>query len=186
MKTRKVRKGALDLMVKVIDWSPINKTISDAVGKQVECRLGNALIENVEAIFDKEYEIVETKSLIIDKECCGRASEKHSLYVSELNDGKPFSLNVIPDVEFYEVDELTENGRRISMFPSYKFHIDIDDLMKCFTGEEIPLYQFMQGRYRYNPRIESNEMDILKLVYYNQTIKGNYEFAKEEEIELVN
>jgi hypothetical protein len=186
MKTRKVRKGAIDLMVKVIDWSPINEIISEAVGVEVECRLGNALIEDVEAIFDKEYEIVETKSLIIDKECCGRSTDTNSFHISQLNEGKPFSVVLMPNVEFYKVHKEIDNKRSIAMFPSYEFNIDIDDVKKCLTGEEITLYEFMNGRYRYNPRIEANEMDILNLVYYNQIIEGNTEFANEEEMELMN
>lgn len=37
---KSVKKGALNLKVKIIDWTPINKAISDKVGEQVECRLG--------------------------------------------------------------------------------------------------------------------------------------------------
>jgi hypothetical protein len=47
MKTKLVRQGSIDLMVKIIDWSPINKKISEAVGQEVECRIGKALIEDV-------------------------------------------------------------------------------------------------------------------------------------------
>ena len=72
MKTKKVKKGALDLKVKIIDWTPINKAISDKVGKQVECRLGKGFIEDVEAVFNKELGYKEIKSLVIDNECCGK------------------------------------------------------------------------------------------------------------------
>ncbi len=185
MKTKLVRQGSIDLKVKIIDWSPINKKVSEAVGQEVECRLGNAFIEDIEAVFDKEHEIVEIKSLIIDNECCGRETYNNSFYISELNNGEAFSVVLMPNVEFYKVNKTTETGMRISMFPSYEFNIDIDDVKKCLTGEEIPLYQFMKSRYRYNPRIDANEMEILKLVYHNQIIDGNIEFAKEVEIELV-
>jgi hypothetical protein len=39
MKTKLVRQGSIDLKVKIIDWSPINKKISEAVGQEVMCRL---------------------------------------------------------------------------------------------------------------------------------------------------
>jgi hypothetical protein len=185
MKTKLVRQGSIDLMVKIIDWSPINKKISESVGQEVECRIGKALIENVEAIFDKEYDEVEIKSLITDTECCGRATETRCMYVSELNDGKPFEVNVIPDVGFYKVSKTNENGGfSVAMFPSYHFDIDIDDVKNCLTGEEIPLYQFMGSRYGYNPRISGNEMDFLKLVYFNQMKEGNRGFMSEKEMEI--
>jgi hypothetical protein len=172
-------------MVKIIDWSPINKKISEAVGREVECRIGKGFIEDVEAIFDREYSEMEIKSIITDNECCARTSEFRSMYVSELNDGKPFQINFIPNVEFYKVDETIDNGRRISIFPSYEFDIDLDDVKKCLTGEEISLYKFMGGRYGYNPRIKANEMDILKLVYQHDILEGDKLSLKEKEIELV-
>ena len=54
-KQKSVKKGALNLKVKIIDWTPINKAISDKVGMQVECRLGKGFIEDVEAVFNKEF-----------------------------------------------------------------------------------------------------------------------------------
>ena len=128
---------------------------------------------------------METKSLITDTECCGRANETRYLYVSELNDGKPFQVNVIPDVEFYKVSKKDYNGRTsVAMFPSYRFDIDIDDVKNCLTGEEIPLYQFMGSRYRYNPRIDANEVDFLKLVYQYDILEGDKLSLKEKEMEI--
>ena len=63
MEQKQVYKGALSTMVKIIDWTSINKAISDKIGEQVECRLGKGLIENVEAIFNKELGYEEIKSL---------------------------------------------------------------------------------------------------------------------------
>jgi hypothetical protein len=42
----------------------------------------------------------------------------------------------------------------------------------------------MKGRYRYNPRIEKNEMEILKLVYYNSLAEGKKDFLFEKEMEV--
>jgi hypothetical protein len=106
------------------------------------------------------------------------------VYSSDLNDGKPFAITTIARVEFYRVAVTTENGRSVAMFPSYEFDIDIDDVKKCLTGEEVSLYQFMKGRYRYNPRIEKNEMEILKLVYHNSIKEGKKDFLSIQKIEI--
>ena len=184
MKTKEVYKGAIYLRIKVIDWTPINKIISERVGQEVECRIGNGLIEDVQAIFDKESEQVEVKSLIIDKECCGLDSDTRNFYVSDLNDGKPFTVNLFKGIGFFKIDKETENGFSVSMFPSYYFDIDMDDIKKCLTGEEKPLYQFMKGRYGYNPRIMSNEMGILKLVYLNKLKEGDKDWLEKELMEI--
>jgi hypothetical protein len=184
MKKKNVYQGSIDLKVKIIDWTNINKTVSEWVGEEVECRVGKGLIEDLEAIFDKEIGEVEIRSLITDNECCGRTSNYHNMYSSDLNDGKPFAINTIARVEFYRVSVTTENGRSIAMFPSWEFDIDIDDVKKCLTGEEVSLYQFMKGRYRYNPRIEKNEMEILKLVYHNSIEEGKKDFLSIQKIEI--
>lgn len=184
MKTKEVFKGAIDLKVKIIDWTPINKAISERVGEEVECRIGNGLIEDVEAIFDKEYEQVEIKSLVIDKECCGGQTDKKNFYVSELNDGKPFTINLLERVAFYRVNKKTENGFSVSAFPSYYFDIDIDDVKNCLTGEEKQLYQFMESRYGYNPRIRNNEVDILNLYYFNDRQLGLSDYLVKLKMEV--
>lgn len=184
MKKKEVYKGAIDLKVKIIDWTPINKAISERVGEEVECRVGDGLIEDIEAIFDKEYEQVEIKSLVIDAECCGSETHKTNFYISELNDGKPFTVNLIAGVDFYRVSKKTENGCTICSFPSYCFDIDIDDIKNCLTGEEKPLYQFMGGRYAYNPRIIGNEIGILNLCYYNDRKKGLKDYLVKLEMEV--
>jgi hypothetical protein len=184
MKKKNVYQGSIDLKVKIIDWTNINKKVSEWVGEEVECRVGKGLIEDIEAIVDKEIGEVEIRSLIIDNECCGRTTKNHSIYSSDLNDGKPFGISIISNVEFYRATVTTERGKSIAMFPSYEVDIDIDDVKKSLTGEEVPLYQFMQGRYRYNPRIEKNEMDILKLVYYNSLAEGKKDFLSEKEMEV--
>jgi hypothetical protein len=185
MKTKQVKKGALDLKVKIIDWTPINKAISEHVGEEVECRLGKGFIENVEAIFDTDYAEKEIKSLIVDNECCARVTESANFYISDVNDGKPFNLNSFNEVGFYKVDKITENGgRSISMFPSFHFSLDIDDIKKCLTGEEKSLFELMKGRYGYNPRIVNNEMGILELVYHNNSEAGDKTWMKEEMVEV--
>ena len=184
MKTKEVKKGSLDLKVKIIDWTPINKVISEKVGEEVECRLGKGFIEDVEAIFDTDYGEKETKSIIIDNECCGRETQTNNFYISDVNKGVPFSLTYFENVGFYKVDKKTETGTNISMFPSFEFSLDIDDVKKCLTGEEKSLFELMGGRYGYNPRIKSNELGILKLVYQNNSEARDFEWQTEVVVEV--
>jgi hypothetical protein len=39
MRTKNVYEGSLNTMVKIIDWTEINKAISKSVGEDVECRM---------------------------------------------------------------------------------------------------------------------------------------------------
>ena len=172
MKQKQVYRGAIDLKIKVIDWTKINEVISNKVQQDVECRLGNGFIEDVEAIFDKDSPL-QIKSLIIDNECCGSQSDSRNMYISDLNKGEPFMVNLFKGIGFFKVDKKTEKGHSVAMFPSFYFDIDIDDVKNCLTGEEIPLYQFMGSRYAYNDRIVTNEIHILKLCYFNEIKAGN-------------
>jgi hypothetical protein len=70
------------------------------------------------------------------------------------------------------------------MFPSYEFSIDVDDVINCLTGEEKSLFEFMGNRYGYNPRIDSNEMETLRLVYYWDYINGNKEWIESEMVDV--
>ena len=182
MKQKQVYRGAIDLKIKVIDWTKINEVISNKVQQDVECRLGNGFIEDIEAIFDKDSSL-EIKSLIIDKECCGSKSDSRNIYISELNKGEPFMVNLFKGIGFFKVDKKTEKGHSVAMFPSYYFDIDIDDVKNCLTGEEIPLYQFMGSRYAYNDRIVTNEIHILKLCYFNE-IKAGDNWKQKELMEI--
>lgn len=184
MKKKEVYKGAIYLRVKIIDWTPINKVISERVGEEVECRIGNGFIGDIEAIFDKEYEQIEVKSLVIDTECCGTLTDKRNFYASELNDGKPFTINLLRSVGFYSLNKKSENGFTVSAFPSYYFDIDIDDVKNCLTDEEKSLFDFMKGRYDYNPRIRNNEIGILNLCYFKDRQKGLLDYTKKLLIEV--
>ena len=101
-----------------------------------------------------------------------------------MNKGVPFTVNYFEEVGFYKVNEETENGKSIAIFPSYEFSIDVDDVIKCLTSEEKSLFEFMGNRYGYNPRIDSNEMETLKLVYYFDSLNGNQEWAEFEVVEV--
>ena len=57
------------------------------------------------------------------------------------------------------------------MYPKFHMTIDFDDVKKCFTGEEKELWEFMGGRYEYNPRIHTNMRGLVKLVNKQNTSK---------------
>lgn len=173
-----VRVGSVETLVNIIDWKPINDAISKAVGKQVECRVGNAFIGDVSAIFDEDYGL-QVRDLIIDKECCGVSTIKENFFCSQLNDGKPFSINLFKGIGFYSVDRINDDGSKsVAMFPSFYFDIDRDDVIQCLTGEKIPLYQYMAHRYGYNGRIQNNEMGILKLIYHKDIEEGKFDWQE--------
>lgn len=167
MTVKEVYKGALETEVSLIDWTPINKAISEKIGVEVECRVGNGIIMNVTAIFDKDLGVEETEHIIIDNECCGKISNRTNFYCGELNPSI-FCLNAFEGIAFFKVSVKEGNKKSIAMFPSYFFDIDSDDVVKCLTGEKKSLFEYMGRRYNYNPRIRSNEENILKLVYYKE------------------
>ena len=178
MKEKEVLVGSIETWVKIVDWTPINRIISQKVGVEVECRIGNGLIQNVSAIF-KEDEGMDVKHLLIDNECCGLSTERSNHFSSDLNEGEPFCVNWFKGIGFYKTSIDNGDGRKsIAMFPSFYFDIDSDDVIKCLTGAEMPLYLFMGSRYNYNPRIKANEMDILKLVYHNHIVSGLSDWKK--------
>jgi hypothetical protein len=187
-KEKEVFKGSMDTMVKIIDWSKINETVSDTVGYKVECRIGNGIISDVTAVFDKELGVVETNDIILDTECCARVSTSKNLLVFELNK-VGFCVKFLEGVGFYKVyEEETEGSfsRSIAMFPSFEFDIDIDDIKSCLTGEEMPLYLFMGERYDYNSRIRNNERGLLNLVFEAKDKKSGYLETVNKEWEVLS
>ena len=178
MKAKQVKVGSIETIVKIIDWKPINKIISNRMGMNLECRLGNGMLLDIEAVFKDNYDVKEKRCIIIDNECCGKSNDKVNHFSSDLNEGEPFAMKLFKEVPFYKIYESIDGKQSVSMFPSYHFDIDVDDIKKCLTGEEMPLYLFMGSRYQYNPRIMSNEMEILKLVYYNHIENKMFDWQK--------
>jgi hypothetical protein len=161
---KEVYQGSIDSMVKIIDWTPINKAISKAVGQDVECRLGKGFFPKVNAIFDKKLQSEEVRSIIIDDECCGTTTKTKNMYISDINEDV-FTASLFRGIGFYKVSEDEDGKKAMYIYPSFYFDIDEDDIKKCLTGEEIPLYLFMKSRYGYNPRIVSNEWETLRLLF---------------------
>jgi len=167
---KEVYQGSIDAMVNLIDWTPINEAISKTVGFDVECRLGNGYFPSVKGIFDKDLNVEETRSIIIDNECCGATSKVKNMYISDIKENG-FTASLFRGVGFFKVSKENEEGKRsIAMFPSFYFDIDEDDVKKCLTDELIPLYMFMKTRYAYNPRIRGNEMETLRLLYHVEDV----------------
>jgi len=188
MKNKKeVLLGAIDSTVKIIDWTPINRIISKSVGCEVECRMGNGLFLNVNAVFKDDYD-EEIQHIITDTECCGSSTVNKNIFSLDLNEGKPYNYKIFEGVGFYKVYPSKEDGSKsVAMFPTYYFDIDSADVIKCLTGEEKSLFEFMGSRYNYNPRIRNNEFAMLKLVYF-QHIKHGFKDWKntiEKEVESV-
>lgn len=164
MKKKEVYYGALHTKVQLIDWTPINEVMSKSIGFDVETRLGKGFIPDVEADFNNYLrnmeDGVDVRSLILDNECCAVATKKENFYISDVFD-KPFNSDLFKEVPFYK----KRNKDGVSMFAQFFVDIDVDDIKKCLTGEEISLFEFMKGRYQYNPRISVNEYQMLKLLY---------------------
>jgi hypothetical protein len=49
------------------------------------------------------------------------------------------------------------------MFPKYYFDFDFADIEKAYTGEEKELWEYMESRYEYNPRIHNNMREIVRV-----------------------
>jgi hypothetical protein len=191
MKRKKeVAKGAIDTMVQIIDWTPLNKILSKACKGDVEIKMGTGYIPDVTAIFDEDEDYgwvmskaqKKTESLIIDSECCGRNSVSKNVYISDLKD-EPFNVSLFREVGIFKVAEETETGRSIPMFPAFHMDIDIDDIKKCLTSESMPLYEFMGSRYGYNHRVLANELEILQLVYHESIEAEDFSWKEKEDKE---
>lgn len=167
-KEKDVKLGAIQTMIELIDWTPINEKISERVGYAVECRAGHGLIRDVTAQWDKDQE-PESRSIILDKECCGVTAKNENFLISDLCE-KPFTVKKFEGIGFFQ--KFNDKGEKVmAMFPKFYFSIDQDDVYKCLTGESIPLYQHMGQRYGYNPRIHSNELQILQKLYQGANYK---------------
>lgn len=194
MKRKKeVAKGAIETMVHIIDWTPLNKIFSKACKGKVEIKMGTGFIPDVTAIFEEDQDngVItiqaekQTESLIIDSECCGINSVSKNVFIGDLKE-VPFNVALFREVGLYKAPKKNKDGSMsISMFPSFHVDIDIDDIKKCLTGETMPLYQFMGSRYGYNSRVLSNELEILKLVYHESIEAEDFSWRDKKEMEVL-
>lgn len=140
-----------EIKVKIFDWKPIVENLNK-VGLtehfnniNMDVRCGNGII------FVGE----EKTPVLIDNECCGCETERKNLFI----EGKIVSTTMIEGVGIFK----RLGGGSIAIFPTYYIDFDYADIEKCFTGEEMELWEFMGERYEYNPRIHTNLREIVKL-----------------------
>ena len=79
-------------------------------------------------------------------------------------DGKPVFLFNIP----VRIKTKTEGGTSHSMFPSFYFQMSLEEI-DPFLLPEISLKEFMGSRFDYNPRINKNMKDFMKMINDNLT-----------------
>lgn len=166
---KQVTIGASELTIRLIDWSPLNKIVSDAVGAEVVCKAGNGYLR-VSADFGDGQ--VKTKSVVVDKECVCLLSESEN-YVFDSLFKKMAKNNEVSGVISVSTIELNlhavhrDENRTIgwSFFPKYHFKIETSEIENCLTDQFVTLDKFMDDRYNYNTRIRDNEFRLLRLVH---------------------
>lgn len=153
---RPIYKMATEIKVKIIDLSAIvtkfKNSDSDFKDKEFEIRAGEGII------FVGENKI----PVLIDTECCGAEAEDKNIMV----EGNFTNVRFMEGIGIFEKIE-----GRIRMMPTYYIDVDYSEIEKCFTGEEKELWEFMGGRYEYNPRIHQNLRGIVKLYKGEKTRK---------------
>lgn len=153
---RPIYKMATEIKVKIIDLSAIvtkfKNSDSDFKDKEFEIRAGEGII------FVGENKI----PVLIDTECCGAEAEDKNIMV----EGNFTNVRFMEGIGIFEKIE-----GRIRMMPTYYIDVDYSEIEKCFTGEEKELWEFMGGRYEYNPRIHQNLRGIVKLYKGEKTKK---------------
>jgi len=145
---RPIYQMAKDIKVKIIDWKPIIEKLTASHesfnGLTLQIKSGNGIILIGE----------EKRPVLIDTECCGVDAETKNIMI----DGKLMTVQFIEGIGIFKKEE-----GFITMMPMCYVDFDYDDIEKCFTGEEKELWEFMECRYEYNPRIHTNLRGIVEL-----------------------
>ena len=162
-KEKEVYVGALYTQVELIDWQSILKMVEKEVKVDLEIRIGNGLIRDVKSIFNQNLKIEETKSIIIDNECCGIYSDNEN-FLSEKFIQSPITM------EYFQIPFYEKSKEGISLYPKFMVNIDFELIEKSLTKKKVSLYEYMGNRYAYNPRVSSNEYSLLQHIYH----KNNY------------
>ena len=147
------------IKVKIIDWQKVIQKMKEAsdvmAGLDFEIRSGDGIV-----FIENPSHTGQAKPLLIDNECCGVEGETKTMML----DGKVCQRMMIEGIGIFKVHKKGDDGsQKISMMPSFYVDFDFEDIEKCFTGEEKELWDFMGGRYEYNPRIHSNLRGIVEL-----------------------
>ena len=149
---RPIWSAAKELKVRLVSWERIEKQLNEKLppleeGARYCIKSGNGIIQ---VPHEDNPEVLI--AALIDTECCGLESETKNM----LLEGEAVNATMLCGVGVF-----VQKPNSIPMFPKYYFDFDMDDLI--YTGEEKELWEFMEDRYLYNPRIESNMREIIKL-----------------------
>ena len=152
---RPIFEAVKEIKVKIIDWKPLIEKIKSGheslKDMNLEIRSGNGIIFVPD--LDRQERL---KPVLIDDECCGVDGEAKNMLI----DGKMMSGMFICGIGVF-INKKNEGF--ISMMPHFYIDFDLFDIEACFTGEEKELCDFMGSRYLYNPRIENNMLEMVKL-----------------------
>lgn len=129
------------ITVNIIDWTKINKEITDSIH------------ELHPDLKDNEYEASENYNGVIIHNGHFLLIER-DLTAEIANNGK-VSVNVL---------KKSKDPRVMIISPSFTVKIAIEDIQDSFTGEKLLLPDYMGERYQYNSRIASNEINLLKFL----------------------
>lgn len=154
-----------EIKVKIVDWNKyleiIKKSNDNLKDLTLSIRSGNGIVFHGSDIDNDPNGL----PILIDDECCGVDAEKKNL-LANIGDYEMMSGTFFDGVGIFEKIEGS-----FSIYPKFYMTIDFDDVKKCFTGEEKELWEFMDSRYEYNPRIHTNMLGIVKLVNKQNTPK---------------
>lgn len=171
-KEKSVTNGAMHVKVKMLDWTNIEKKITDIYQKHTG-KDDELFVRGTKGIVDfSEQEILDNNNwennsdcscALIDNEAVGCFSTIERVFEND-----DIKVNEFVEIHLYAKERREGDRIYIGMFPLVSVKINVEDLV--YTGEELLLYEYMGERYNYNDRISENEFSLLKEVF---NIKDN-------------
>jgi hypothetical protein len=143
-----------EIKVKLFDWNKVIEKLKEQLppleeGAEYKIMSGKGIIF-VPSENDKDTKV----PLLIDNECCGLEGEEKNIFF----DGVCSTRTVLSGIGVF-----LKKPNSIPMFPKYYFDFDFADIEKAYTGEEKELWEYMESRYEYNPRIHNNMREIVRV-----------------------
>jgi len=134
------------IIVEKLDWSKLNGMLNEYLHERFPERADE------EFYFDEQYsgfiEIDKSTCLLITREAIGIEPEILNLKNGIIG----FIIGVMVQSKIKGV---------INVMPEFDFSLKITKLPKMQTGDKLKLPDFMGSRYKYNPRVASNETQII-------------------------